>query len=117
MKQVHEEGFENIFAMMPENDCGAAFFPRDAIKIAATQARAKRAIGARFRQLLRHNRIGILIFDTMLDPILVQKIGQNVLWKIWLSLIEIDCQQFDRQQATPFKVEQQSKQTIRILAA
>ncbi|ENN89185.1 hypothetical protein RHSP_62606 [Rhizobium freirei PRF 81] len=117
MEEVHEEGFENILAMMAEHQRVAAFFAGDAIEIAAAQARTERAIGCPLRHFLLHDRIGIAILNTMRDTNLRQIFRQNMLRKIRLALIEIAGNQFDGQQPAPFEIEQQRQQTIGILAA
>src|SRR5690606_12169370 len=40
VKEVHEEGLEDVVAVMAEDDRRTAFFPRDAVEVAATPARA-----------------------------------------------------------------------------
>src|SRR5205809_795779 len=69
MKEVHEEGFENVFAVMAEHQGRAPLLPRDAVEMPPPQPRAQRAIGAALRQLVGHHRIGVLVFDAMLNAI------------------------------------------------
>ena len=37
MEEIHEKGFQNIIAMVPQNHGGTALFPCDAIKMAPPQ--------------------------------------------------------------------------------
>lgn len=55
MEEIHEEGLENILAVMAEQQRVAALLPRDAVEIAATKPRTERTIGAAGRHLFLHD--------------------------------------------------------------
>ena len=69
MEEVHEERFEDVLAVVAEHQRRAALLPRDAVEMAAPQPRAERAIGLAFRHLLGDDRIGVLVFDAVLDAV------------------------------------------------
>ena len=117
MEEIHEEGLEDILAVVAENQGGAPLLARDAVEIAAPEPRAERAIGAALGQLVGDHRIGILVLDAVRDAVGAEIVRQDVFRVIRLALVEIAGKQLDRQQAAPFEVEQQGKQAIGILAA
>ena len=53
----------------------------------------------------------------MRDAVARQEVGQDVLGKVRLALIEIAGDELDRQQAAPFEIEQCGQETVGILAA
>jgi hypothetical protein len=65
VEQVHEEGLEDVLAMVAEHQRRAPLLPRDAVEMAAPQPRAQRAIGLALRQLVGDDRIGVLILDAV----------------------------------------------------
>src|SRR5690606_37529116 len=89
VKEVHEEGFENVFPVMAEDKGGTAFFARDAVKMAAPQPRAEGAIGPAFGDFVGHNRISVLILDAVGHAEAGKVVGKNVFGEIRLTLVEI----------------------------
>ena len=51
------------------------------------------------------------------DAVARQELGQDVLGKVRLPLVEIAGQQLDRQQPAPLEIEQQRQEPIAVLAA
>ncbi|OWK24565.1 hypothetical protein AJ87_20345 [Rhizobium yanglingense] len=117
MEKVHEEGLEDILAVVAEHQGITALLPRDAIKVAAAKTGTERAVGRPLRYLLLHDRIGIPIFDAVLHADPRQIIRQDMFRKVRLALVEIAGDQLDWQQSTPLQVEQQRQQTVGIFAA
>ncbi len=117
MKQVEEERLQNVLAMVPQHQCRASLLARDPVEMSAPQPRAERAVGTVFRDLVGDDGICVLILDAMLDSDGGEIIGQDVLGKIRLPLVQIAGQKLDRQQPAPFEIEQQRQQPIGILAA
>ena len=101
----------------PSTSARAAFLARDAVEMPAPQPRAERAIGAALGNLVGHHRIGVLVFDAVLDAVTAEEIRQHVLREVRLALVEVAGEQIDRQQAAPFEVEQHGEQPVGILAA
>jgi len=117
VKEVHEEGLKNVVAVMAEDDGRTAFLARDAVEIAAAQARAERAHRAPRRDLRGHHGIGVLIFDPVRHAHAGQELGQHGGRKAGLALIQIAGQKVHRQQAAPFQFGQDRQQGIAVLAA
>ena len=116
VKQVQEKCRQNVVAMMAQHHGAAPFLACDAVKVAAAQARAKRAIGPTLRHLIHDDGIGVGIFDAVDHTHTGQKIGQNRRRKARLPLIEIAGQQIDGQKPAPLQFGQRGKQGIAVLA-
>ena len=117
MEEIEEEGFQNVVAVMAQHQRLAALFACHPVEMASAQARAQRAIGGGFRQLVGNDRIGVLIFDPVGNAVTVEVVRQDMLRKTRLPLIEIAGNEFDRQQAPPLEIEEQRQQAVGILAA
>ena len=117
VEQVHEEGFQNVVAVMPQHDRRAALLAGNPVQIAAPQPRAQRTEGAPGRDLVHHDGIGVCIFDAVGDLHPGQKFGQDGGRKVRLALIQIAGQQIHRQQPAPLQVLQHSQQRIAVFAA
>ncbi|MND99818.1 hypothetical protein D3C80_922100 [compost metagenome] len=102
---------------MAEHERVAALFPRDTVEIAAPQPRTERTIGAARRHLFFHHGIGVAIFDAMGNADLCEIFRQHMFGEIRLALIQIAGDEFDRQKAAPFQIEQQRQKTVAVLAA
>jgi hypothetical protein len=89
VKEVHEEGLEQVVAMVPQHDRRTPFLARDAIEVPAPQPRAERAIGPPLRHLVRDDRIGVLVFDPVRDAHPAQELGQDGCRKTRLALVEV----------------------------
>ncbi len=102
VKQVHEECLKNVVTVVAEHDSCAAFLTRDAVKITTSQARAKRAESAPLGHFVHHDRVGVLILDTVghLHPL--KELGQHRGGKAGLALIKVAGQQLDGQKPAPF---------------
>ena len=117
VEEIHEEGFEDILAVMPENQRVAALLPGDAVEVAASEPGTERAVGRPFGHLLLHNGIGVAILDPMRHADRAQVIRKDVLGEIRLALVEIAGDEFHRQQAPPLEVHEDRQQRIGILAS
>jgi hypothetical protein len=117
MKQIEEEGFQNVLAVMPEHQRRAALLPGDPVEVPATKPRTQRAVGLADSDLVGDHRIGVLVLDAVRDAVPREKVRENVLWEIRLALVEIAGKQVHGEQAAPFEIEQNGKKAIRILAS
>ena len=117
VEQVHEEGFEDIVAVVAQNDRGTAFFAGKAIKMPAAETRAKGAIGPARGHLVGHDRVGVLVFNPVRNPVTFKKLRQNGCGEPRLALIKVAGQQVHRQKAPPFELIKHREERIAILAA
>jgi hypothetical protein len=81
VEQVHEEGFQDVVAVMAQHHGRTALFARDPVKVAAPQPRTERTHRAARLDLVGDDRIGVLIFDPVRTPIRVRNSGSTVAGK------------------------------------
>ena len=117
VKQVHEEGFEDIIAVMPQNDGGTAFFPGDAVEIATPETGTQCAIGPALRHLVDDDGVGVLILDPVRHAHAFEEVRQNRRRETRLPLIEVAGQQINRQQTPPLELVERGQKGVAVLPA
>jgi hypothetical protein len=117
VEEVEQERLENVLAVMPEHERVAPLLAGDAIKIAAPEPRAQRAIGCALGNLGDDGRIGVPILDPVRNAVAGEEFRQDMLREIGLALVEIAGQKIDVEYAAPVEVDQQRQERVGILAA
>ena len=116
-KQVEKEGLEDVVAVMAKGDFGGAEFVSHPIEDAAAQARTQRAHRAALGDHPLDDRVGVLVFDVKGHIERAQIVGQDMLGKAGLLLVEVDRDDLEGHRRACTQREQQIEQGIAVLAA
>ena len=103
--------------MMAECDLGGAEFVGHPIEDAATQARAQRTHRAALGNHPLDDRVGVLVLDVKGHIEGAQIVGQDLLGKAGLLLVEVDCDDLEGHRRPCAQREQQVEQGIAVFAA
>ena len=102
---------------MTKRHLGRADLVGEGIERAAAQARAQRAGGLAFRDLLLDHRVGVLLDDVILDADGLQVVWQHVLGKAGLLLVHVHRDDFEADRRNLLQVEQHVEHGVAVLAA
>ena len=89
-EHVQKQRLQNVVAVMAERDLGRAELARHAVQDAAAQPRAQPAGGLAFGDQALDDAVGVLLLDVERNAELLQVVGQHVLRKARLLLVEVD---------------------------
>src|SRR5882672_7747468 len=113
----HEQGLDQVVAMVAEGDLRAAEPLRGAVEDAAAQARADRAGGLSLRDQPLHHAVGVLAEHQHLGSGAAEVELQLAGRESWMPLIEIARDQRELDRRAPLQVLEQVQQRERVLAA
>ncbi len=117
VEHIQKQRLQDIVAMMAEGDLGRPELGGGTIEDAATQARAQRAGGFSFRDLLFDDAVGVLFDNLVFNPQLLQIRRQNMLREPWLLLIEVHRHQREGDGRAFLQIAQDLQHGIAVLAA
>ena len=103
--------------MVTQGHLGRADLIGKGIQRAATQARAQRAGGLAFRDLLLDHRIGVLLDDVIRHTDGLQIGRQHVLWEAGLLLVHIHRYDLELDRRDLLQVQQHVEHGVAVLAA
>ena len=98
--------------MMTERDLGDAVLARIAVERASSQARTQPAHGAAFRDHALDDPVRVLFDDVIRDAERLQVLGQDMLGKARLFLIEVHGDQFEFDRCTALQRQQDVEQRV-----
>lgn len=117
VEHVEEEGLEDVVAMVTEGHLGRADLVGEGVQRATAQARAQRAGGLAFRDLLLDHRVGVLLDDVVLDADRLQVLRQDMLGKTGLLLVHVHRDDLEADRRDLLQVEQDVEHGVAVLAA
>ena len=89
VKHIKKKRFYDVVAMMAQRYFIKTVFLRIAIQRATPQPRTQTAGCFTLGDNTLYNRVGIALYNMVINTERLQVLGQNMFWKIWLFLIQI----------------------------
>ena len=116
-EQVQEERLEDVVAMVAERDLRAAHLLRDAVEDAAAKARAERAVGLSFGDLVRDDRVGVLLDHREVVALVTHVLAQTIGGVPRVALIDVDDDELEANRRALFQLPQHVQHRVAVLAA
>ena len=116
-EHVHEQRLQHVVAVVAERDLGRAQLAGHAVQDAAAQPRAQAAHRLALGDQALDDRVGVLLLDVEGHAARAQVLGQHVLGKAGLLLVEVDGDDVERHRRALAQVEQDVEQRVAVLAA
>ena len=115
-EHVHQQGFQDVVAVVTQGNLGAAQFLGHAVQNATAQARAQAAGGLALGDDLLDHAVGVLLFDAEGHAHLGEVLGQHMLGEPRLLLVKVDRHQFEVDGRPALQVHQDVEHGVAVLA-
>ncbi len=117
VEQVQQQRLQDVVAMVAERDLGGAELARHAVEDAAAQPRAQRAGGLALGHQPLDDAVGVLVLDVERHADPRQVLGQDVLGKARLLLVEVDGDDLEVDRRALAQAQQDVEHRVAVLAA
>jgi hypothetical protein len=117
VEEVEEERLEDVAAMVAEGDLRRAELVRHAVEHAPAQPRAQAAHRLSLGDHALHDAVGVLHLDVERHAQRVQVVGQHVLRKSRMPLVEVHRDDLERDRRLGAQPQQDVEQRVAVLAA
>jgi len=117
VKHVEEQRFEQIVAVVPKGNLGAAQLVGRGVQYAPAQTRTEAAGGFALGNQALDDAVGVPLDNFVRNPKALEVSRQHVSGKAGLFLVEVDCKKFEVNRSVALQAHQDIEQPVTVFSS